>query len=349
MTDLSIRARLALLIAVLLVLMGAAAGFALYQLRGVSLSVQTVYADRVLPLLQLRAVADAYLTTLPAVMQQVRDGHQDLATGLAELESSRREAREQWRRYKTTYLVPQEKVLVAEAEPLLARAEALQDKAIDLLGHGDPAAVRAFAVSELYPVVRPLNAVLDKLIDVQAAEAAAEAEASRGAYSAGIWGLLALVGLGLAVGVGLAWAVVMRYARERREGEEKALQQARFYAALSRTNQMIVRVRDAKTLFEEICRICVETQLARAAFTVMLDGEAITIAGMAGQAAPLVAGAPVKLHASGPLSKGPVMEALREGQRKVANDYQNQEQGSPWHGRIKALGLRAVGAFPIRR
>ena len=87
MTDLSIRTRLTLLIALLLVSMAAAAGFALFQLRDVTLSVQTVYADRVIPLLQLRSVADAYLKTMPNVVQQVRDGHLDAMAAKAELDA----------------------------------------------------------------------------------------------------------------------------------------------------------------------------------------------------------------------------------------------------------------------
>ncbi|HET7794931.1 MAG TPA: ATP-binding protein [Rhizobacter sp.] len=349
MNDLSIRARLTLLIALLLVLMGVAAGFALYQLRNVTLSVKTVYADRVLPLLQLRAVANAYLLTMPSVVREVRDGHQDAAAGVAELEFTRKDAREQWARYKATYLVPQEKALIAEAEPLIARAEVLNDKAADLLRRGDVPGMRSFVANDLYPVLQPLDVVLERLNEVQAVEADTEARASQGAYAAGLWGLIALVALALTLGVGLAVAVGGRYARERREGEARAVHQAHCYAALSRTNQMIVRVSDAKTMFEEICRICVETKLARVAFALRLDGEAITVAGSAGPAADVLAVAPTKLETTGPLAKGTAMETLREGRRTIANDYLNDERTALWHDRARVLNIRAVGAFPVRR
>ncbi len=349
MIDLSIRTRLAVLIALLLALMAAATVFALVQLRGVTLSVQTVYADRVMPLLQLRAVAQAYVTTMPDVVQQARDGRLDTTAGLAELDRTRREARLQWARYKATYLVPQEKVLIAEAEPLLAQAEAAHDRLSRLLNQGDREGLSAFVANDLYPVVRPLNDVIDRLVAVQAEEAAAETGASHGAYGAAVWGLLAMVGLALALGVGLAWAVVLRYARERRAGEAAALQQAHCYAALSRTNQMIVRVREASTLFEEICRICVDTGLARIAYVVQLEGDRGELVGSAGPALEFLSGIELKLHAEGPMSRLPVAEALREGRNVISNDYLHDERAAILRDRGLAHGVKAMGAFPIRR
>ncbi|MBC7955215.1 MAG: response regulator [Cytophagales bacterium] len=349
MTDLSVRTRLTLLIALLLVSMAAAAGFALFQLRGVTLSVQTVYADRVIPLLQLRSVADAYLKTMPNVVQQVRDGHLDALAAQAELERTHLEARAQWARYKTTYLVPQEKLLIAEAEPLLERAQALHDKLVRLLAQRDLDGLRAFMARDHYAVSQPLNSVFDRLVAVQAAEAAAETEASHGTYRAAVWGLLAPLALALALGVGLAWAVGLRYVRERRAGEDAAQRQARCYAALSRTNQMIVRVRDEKTLFEEICRICVDTELARVAFVLQLDGDHCVVMGSAGPAEELLSGILLKLETDGPMSTLPVAQSLRQGVHVVSNDYLNDERTTALHERALQQGVRAMGAFPIRR
>ncbi|MBT9525053.1 MAG: response regulator [Rhizobacter sp.] len=349
MTDLSIRARLVLLLVLLLGSMAVAAGFALYQLRGVTLSISTVYADRVVPLLQLRAVAHAHIVTLPSVVQQVRDGQLDTTDALAQLDRARNEARQQWAVYKTTFLVPREKTLIAQAEPLLERADAAHDKAAELVKRRDQEGLREFAGHEMQSVLRPLNVLFDQLVALQSDEAAAETDASHAAFRAALWGVLAMMGLALAAGAALAWATVIRYARERRLAEAQALHQAHCFAALSRTNQMIVRVNDARTLFEEICRICVDTQLARVVFALHLDGEQISVVGSAGPADEVLTGAPMKLHTSGPLSMGPVMQTLREGRHSIANDYQNDERSALWHERAKALGVRAVGAFPIRR
>jgi PAS domain S-box-containing protein len=349
MTDLSIRTRFIVLMALLLASMAAAAGFALFQLRGVTLSVQTVYADRVLPLLQLRTVANAYLTTMPSVAQQVRDGHLDATAATAELNRTQLEARAQWARYKATYLVPQEKALVAEAEPLLARAQLLHEKLVALLAQRDLNGLRAFLANEQYALSRPLDSVFDRLVAVQADEAAAEAEASRGTYRAAVWGLLALLALALALGAGLAWAMVLRYARDRRAGEEAALHQARCYAALSRTNQMILRAQDTQTLFEEICRICVDTNLARVAYVLQLEGDRGVVAGSAGPAKELLSGILLKLESDGPMSRLPVARALREGVHVISNDYLNDEHTAVLHEHALQQGVRAMGAFPIRR
>ncbi|MBC7991828.1 MAG: GAF domain-containing protein [Rhizobacter sp.] len=349
MTDLSIRARLALLLVLLLASMAVAAGFALYQLRGVTLSINTVYADRVVPLVQLRAVAHAHIVTLPSVVQQVRDGQLDTTDALAELDRARGEARQQWARYKTTYLVPLEKTLISRAEPLLARAEAAHDKLAELLRKRDTEGLRQFASHEVPSVVQPLNAIFDQLVALQSEEAAAETESSQAAFRAAVWGVLAMGGLALAAGAALAWATVLRYASERRAAEAQALHQAHCFAALSRTNQMILRAQDTETLFEEICRICVDTGLARVAFVLQLEGDRGVVVGSAGPAEELLSGILLKLETDGPMSSLPVAQALHQGVHVVSNDYLHDPRTTALHERASQQGVRAMGAFPVRR
>ena len=341
---LGIRTRLALLLALLLALMAIAAGYALVQLRGVSLSVQSVYDDRVLPLFHLRKVFDTYAVDFPRVARDLRDGAIGADQALTLLDDSRRVAREEWLRYKSTYLVEREKLLLARAEPLLDSSEKLLERFALAVAHG----TERPASTELQATVRPLSNVLDELINLQADEALAAATAGQGTYRSALWAFVALLGLACVAGMSLAWLVAVGYARERRQRELEAERLSLCYSALSRTNQMIVRVRDEAQMFSEICRICVETRLARVAMLMVPEGpDHFRIVASAGPADTMMAGLDKKLDPPG--KEGPVALALHRGQVDISNDFQHDPRVARFRARAREQGVCAMGAFPVRR
>ncbi|MBL0727150.1 ATP-binding protein [Piscinibacter sp. HJYY11] len=339
-----IRWRLAMLLALLLALMAIAAGYALVQLRGVSLSVQSVYDDRVLPLFQLRKVFDTYVVDLPRVARDLRDGSLGSDQALGMLHTARREAREEWLRYKATYLVPREKLLIARAEPLLDASEKLLDRFALAVAHG----TERPSAAELQATIQPMGNVLGELMALQADEAQAAAKAGRGAYDAALWAFVALLGLATVAGISIASLVAVGYARERRQGELEAERLSLCYSALSRTNQMIVRVRDEAQMFSEICRICVESRLARVAMLMLPDGaDRFRITASAGPAETMMAGLELKLDPPG--RDGPVAIALRHGRVDVCNDFARDVRLARFRSRAHEHGVRAMAAFPVRR
>ena len=341
---LGIRARLALLLALLLALMALAAGYALVQLGGVTLSVQSVYDDRVLPLFQLRKVSDTYAVDLPRLARDLRDGAIGTEQALGQLDAARRHAREEWLRYKATYLVEREKLLVARADPLFEAAEQLLVRYAVAVADGTPRP----ADTELHATVQPLANVLGELIKLQADETLAAAQASHGSYSAARWAFVVLLGLAGTAGMGLAWLVAIGYTRELRERELAAERLSLCYSALSRTNQMIVRVHDEAQMFSEICRICVETRLARVATLMLPEGpDRFRIVASAGPADTMMAGLDLKLDPPG--QEGPIALALRHGQVAISNDFQHDARVARFRARALEQGVCAMGAFPVRR
>ena len=134
-----------------------------------------------------------------------------------------------------------------------------------------------------------------------------------------------------------------------RDEEAHAQRQARFYAALSRSNQLIVREHDEPTLYAEICRICVETGHATMACIWLLDGDNARIAASAG---------PVEgMLSSGALQGDPsttgvpplVALALRDGQHAVSNEFLTDPRTAPYHARAAAHGVHAAAVFPVHR
>src|SRR6185295_5447370 len=88
----------------------------------------------------------------------------------------------------------------------------------------------------------------------------------------------------------LATWVVAKHLREQASAEARAARMGNFYRALSRTNRLIVRGPTEEALFEELCRICVETGHAAVARVDRLDDLAMTRVAVAGPAAGLFSG-----------------------------------------------------------
>jgi PAS domain S-box-containing protein len=131
---------------------------------------------------------------------------------------------------------------------------------------------------------------------------------------------------------------------------EKLLKrQADFYAALSQTNQAIVRMHDPAALYAEICRICVDFGHATMAFIALVeDGRAVPTA-WAGPIEGYLPGIVIPLGADTPQGNGPIATALREGHPYVSNDIHADPNTRPWRERASRIGSLATAALPFRR
>src|SRR5262245_24670522 len=112
----------------------------------------------------------------------------------------------------------------------------------------------------------------------------------------------------------------------------------RFYAALSRTNGAIVRIRDPDALLQEICDICVEQGRAKMAYIVIADdaGYARPVAS-AGPAREFLADIEIPVDRSLPGAHGPIARAMQDGKPYVANDLHSDPNTLPWRDRAAHL------------
>jgi len=142
----------------------------------------------------------------------------------------------------------------------------------------------------------------------------------------------------------IARDITARIAADRRERRLAAI-----YAALSQTNEAIVRIREPLPLYQEICRVCVELGHLSSAFVALArDGHAqpVTAAGADTGHAP---GVPIPLSAATPEGRGPVAIAIREERRYVTNNLLADAAFEPWRARASALNLQSGAVVPFRR
>ena len=172
-------AGLLMVLCCLVVLVGAAGLLGMGQSNA---GLKSVYDDRVVPLKQIKVVADMYAVNVVDAAHKVRDGGMTAAQGLQSVADARKAIDSNWSAYLATKLAPQEKTLVDRFKPLQAKADAATETLVGLFKAGDVPAITAFAAKELYPAMDPLQEVLGQLMQVQLDEAKAEYDRAAESY-----------------------------------------------------------------------------------------------------------------------------------------------------------------------
>src|SRR5574343_331235 len=132
---------------------------------------QSVYDERVVPLQQLKEVADAYAVSIVDLSHKVRDGAESFDSGLSKVEGAQKLVGEKWRGYTSTALSDAEKQLVSEAETLMKKGNEATEHLKAILRAKDKPGLTEFAAHELYPAIDPISDKLSELVGLQLQEA----------------------------------------------------------------------------------------------------------------------------------------------------------------------------------
>jgi methyl-accepting chemotaxis protein len=240
MKDLSIKSRLLALVAALLFLVVLAAVSSVVRLKASNDVLATVYNDRVVPLRQLKSVSDGYGSGVVDTAAKVAAGSLPPQQGVQALEAARVTIASEWKAYLATYLNPDETVLVAQAAPLMKRADAAADDLDALLKAGDLEAVKAFAAKDMYPAIDPVAGVFDKLTAVQLDVAGAEYRQSQVDYGQVLWTNGVASALAVAVALFFAWRLIASITR----GLDEAVKVAETVAGGDLSSRIVVGRRD---------------------------------------------------------------------------------------------------------
>ncbi|WP_137749487.1 methyl-accepting chemotaxis protein [Acidovorax sp. NB1] len=186
MNNLKISTRLAALLAVLCCLVLMVGGIGLVGMGHSNTGLKSVYDDRVVPLKQLKIVADMYAVNVVDAAHKVRDGGMTPAQGLQSVNDARKAIESNWTAYLATQLAPEEVKLVDQFKPLQANADKATEVLQGLFRAGDIPGITTFAAKDMYPAMDPLQDVLSQLIQVQLDEAKKEYDSAAASYQT-IW------------------------------------------------------------------------------------------------------------------------------------------------------------------
>ena len=349
--NLTLKSRLTALVALVLLLMAVTSLLTLQQLHRVSSAMESVYQDRLQPMQQLRLVSQAFSVDLQSCAQRLADGRLSAAPAQLELAAIEQTVRRNWSSYLGTFLVEPERVLIAQAEPLLTNGLQRLERLRALSEQGDLQGLQQFPGAQLQTAVEPITAVISRLIDVQLDVARREAADGRRAFERALWLVLGLLLATIGLAAGLGWSVWTEHQRERGDVEAARARVQRFYIALSQTNQLIVRTPEsAQQLYEGLCRICVETGQARLAAIVLFDGHQFERIASHGPVDQLMPGVPPCWHLDSPFAQSSMSSAaIRSGEHVLSNRAMSDVRLAQWRAGVIPPGVEAMAAFPLRR
>ncbi len=163
----SIRTKLLACIVSMALLIAGMTLFTFYAVGEQSQITESIVADRVVPMDQLKIIADRYAVDIVDTAHKVRSGTFTPEAGAANIERALKEVDHNWNLYTQTKLSDEEKLLVQHFNENRLQANAGVMELLRLLQTKDATALAQFADTKLYPTIDPLGEDISKLIQIQ--------------------------------------------------------------------------------------------------------------------------------------------------------------------------------------
>lgn len=182
--NLSIRSKLSLLVMIALMSMILIGLIGVLKLSEVNKGLETVYNDRVVPLDQLKRIADAYAVNIVDTAHKTRNGnvsYQDCEKSIHDAETI---ISTNWKAYRSTYLTPEETDLANEAQKVMDHGNLISKKLLLACEKKDQKLISDITINELYPIVDPIGEKISALIELQLRVAKAEKDNAAEIYEA---------------------------------------------------------------------------------------------------------------------------------------------------------------------
>lgn len=162
-----------------------------------SAAFQTLLADRIVPLRDLKVVADAYAVAIVDASHKARNGNLSMAAAAAQVRDGRAEIDTRWKTYRATYIAAHELVLADAAERRMQEADQKVAELQSILERADRPALDRIVVKDLYPAIDPVSTALGALVEEQIVVAT---QVSEDALWFDRWAMIASVAIALIAG-----------------------------------------------------------------------------------------------------------------------------------------------------
>ena len=152
--------------------------------KGQNHSIETIYADRVVPLRDLKVIADAYAVSVIDTTNKTNAGLLTAENSAKALKAAKEIISSKWQGYLATYLTSEEKKLADEADRLFKPADKSLNELIHFLQdkHGlIPNQLEAFD-GPMYSNIDPISNQINKLVELQLSVVEAEYRHSNEIY-----------------------------------------------------------------------------------------------------------------------------------------------------------------------
>ncbi|HEU0013415.1 MAG TPA: methyl-accepting chemotaxis protein [Longimicrobium sp.] len=270
--SLTIKGRLTLLVATLSTLLALSGILGVLGTRRTARAMDDLYTSRIVPLRQLKLVADLYAVDIVDAAHKARNGNFTLPEALARVTAAAARIDSTWRTYVPSYVSQEEQRLIARVVPQMQAADSSVTRLRQVLAEADRAALDRYVVGEMYRVIDPISATINRLSDLQL-EAAHKEYAAAAVRSRKLMRFVALsILVGLTGGIVQGAHAVSVIGRALRHAVRVAERLAR--GDLRRDVQ--VRSRDEVGLLMQAMQTVVESERALAAVAARIAAGELT-------------------------------------------------------------------------
>ncbi|MBX3235720.1 MAG: methyl-accepting chemotaxis protein [Nitrospiraceae bacterium] len=206
--DMPIRLKLLLLVGIAALLLLLVGGIGLYNQQTVLGALQGVYHDRVVPLRDLKRIADAYAVDIVDTTHKVRNHGLSWSEGRDHVRQARESIAQTWHAYLATTLVEEERLFADRATGLMDKAEPALNRLQHIVDAQNASALDAFAVGELYQTIDPLSDLFAQLIDLQLRVAKQDYDRSEATTAQARWLAIGSIAAGVCLLILFAWSII---------------------------------------------------------------------------------------------------------------------------------------------
>ncbi len=196
---------LALISLVALLILGV---IGIVKLKKVNEGLVTVYNDRVVPLEQLKIIADMYAVNIVDTTHQTRNGNLSFEACVSNIDTANTTIAKKWSEYMATTLTEKEAKIAAEAGELMKKGDAISIKIKEACKAQDANLVTQITISELYPVIDPISLKIADLISLQLEVAKQEKDLAEDVYQKSSIIIIVTIVLALIVLISLSLMII---------------------------------------------------------------------------------------------------------------------------------------------
>ncbi|MDG6773920.1 methyl-accepting chemotaxis protein [Thiomicrorhabdus sp. ZW0627] len=163
----SIKARIIMMIGVLIAFIVVSISSGLFVMNKNNQDFTTLYVDRIVPLKDLKEIADMYAVNIVDTNHKLRNGQLNFEQASTNISNAQTRVKELWGKYMATTLTPEEAKLAQQTSQLMDKADESLVTLITAIKNQDTQAVRQFSIDQLYKYIDPVSDQISKLIDLQ--------------------------------------------------------------------------------------------------------------------------------------------------------------------------------------
>ncbi len=141
--------------------------FGLQKMKQINDGVNTIYKDRIVPLIQLSDIDDAYAVNVVDCSHKILSGQLDWNEGRDIIISAQQTTEKIWNDYIKTYLTSKEEKQVKEAETLLVKANYAVESLLDIVEKNDTERLSSFILYDMHNSLDPLTSKINELVRLQ--------------------------------------------------------------------------------------------------------------------------------------------------------------------------------------